>query len=236
MENKLIYLADDEIKIQQLIKMFLEKENYQVEVFSDGESLLKAFNKKIPDMIILDIMMPLIDGLTVCSEIRKISSIPIIIISAKDSESDKIAGLMLGSDDYLTKPFSPVELILRIKSIFRRMEFDKSGNSDKSILKATDIIIDKERRCAYCNNKDLKLTPLEFSVLCYLIDNINKAVSREELLNKVWGFESEIDTRATDDTIKRIRKKLSNVNSTLKIETLWGYGFKISTDNNDGRS
>lgn len=228
MEQKLIYIADDEIKIQELIEMFLKKEGYDVKIFSDGRSLLKAFHEKAADMLILDIMMPGLDGLTVCSEIRKESNVPIIIISAKDSESDKIAGLMLGSDDYMTKPFSPVELVLRVKSIFRRMELEKVPKTNESIINVCDVTIYVEAKYATCNGQDLKLTPMEFNLFLYLSNNMNKGISRDELLNKVWGFDREVDTRATDDMIKRIRKKLVNVNSSLKIETLWGFGFMVS--------
>ena len=228
MDNKLIYIADDEIKIQQLIKLFLEKEGYIVESFSEGEALLKAFEEKEADMLLLDIMMPGLDGLTLITEIREHSNVPIIIISAKDGEADKIAGLMLGSDDYMTKPFSPVELVLRVKSIFKRMEFQKTSKTTNVEMKILDVTIHGERREATSNGRDLKLTPLEFSLLLYLAKNRSRGVSREELLNKVWGFDTEVDTRATDDMIKRIRKKLIAAGSALRIETLWGYGFKLS--------
>lgn len=226
--KKLIYVADDEENIQNLIAMFLKKEGYEVENFCDGVELLEKFVKKPSDMLIIDIMMPKLDGLSLCSEIRKISNVPIIIISAKDSESDKIAGLMLGSDDYLTKPFSPVELVLRVKSIFRRMEFENVKNTVQVVISLSDLVIYTEGRYAICNGEDLKLTPMEFSLISYLSKSVNKGVSRDELLNKVWGFESDVDTRATDDMVKRLRKKLAAVNSKLKIETLWGFGFMIS--------
>jgi DNA-binding response OmpR family regulator len=228
MEDKLIYIADDEINIQELIRMFLQKEGYAVETFSDGQMLLDAFIEKPAHMLILDIMMPKLDGLSLCSEIRKTSNVPIIFVSAKDSEGDKIAGLMLGSDDYLTKPFSPVELVLRVKGIFKRMEFDRTPLSTPEAIKLSDInIYPKKRYAEYCG-QDLALTPMEFNLLLYLASNKNKGVSRDELLNKVWGFDSEVDTRATDDMIKRIRKKLLNAGSNLRIETLWGFGFMIS--------
>jgi DNA-binding response OmpR family regulator len=228
MENKLIYIADDEVKIQELIKMFLKKEGYNVEMFSDGETLLKAFREKEADMLLLDIMMPNMDGLAVCTEIRKSSNVPIIIISAKDGEADKIAGLMLGSDDYMTKPFSPVELVLRVKSIFKRIESYKKPLLNEEDILIGDLTIHSAGRYASFNGRDLKFTPMEFSLLQYLSKNKDKGVSREELLNKVWGFDSEVDTRATDDMIKRIRKKLLNAGSNLMIETLWGFGFMIS--------
>ena len=214
--------------------MFLQKEGYAVETFSDGQMLLDTFNAKRADMLILDIMMPKLDGLSLCAELRKTSSVPIIFVSAKDSEGDKIAGLMLGSDDYLTKPFSPVELVLRVKGIFKRMDFDKSHVINAENIKISDIIIYPKKRYAACKETDLMLTPMEFNLLLYLTNNQNKGVSRDELLNKVWGFDSEVDTRATDDMIKRIRKKLLNCGSSLKIETLWGFGFMISVKEWEG--
>ena len=228
MGQKLIYIADDEIKIQELIKMFLIKEGYEVETFLNGESLLKRFNERPADMLLLDIMMPGLDGLSVCTQIRKESNVPIIIISAKDGEADKIAGLMLGSDDYMTKPFSPVELVLRIKSIFKRMEFEKTADSNSALINIFDVTIYTEGRYVVCNGQDLQLTPMEFNLFLYLVKHVDKAVSREELLNKVWGFDSEVDTRDTDDMIKRIRRKLIKADAILRIETLWGYGFMIS--------
>lgn len=228
MAKKIIYIADDEIKIQELIKMFLVKEGYEVESFSDGETLLSRFKERAADMLLLDVMMSGLDGFSVCTQIRKSSNVPIIIISAKDGESDKIAGLMLGSDDYMTKPFSPVELVLRVKSIFKRMEFEKLSKDNIAEITILDVTVYPEGRYAACNGKDLKFTPMEFNLFLYLVKNVNKAVSREELLNKVWGFDSEVDTRATDDMIKRIRRKLTSGGSSVTIETLWGFGFMIS--------
>lgn len=228
MDKKLIYIADDEINICNIIKSFLLKEGFKVEIFNDGNSIFEAFNARPADMLIIDIMMPDLDGFSICSEIRKESNVPIIIISAKDGEADKIAGLMLGSDDYMTKPFSPVELVLRVKGIFKRMDMCGINRDDNKIIDIADILIYEEGRYVTFNNKDLKITPMEFNLLLYLVKNKNKSVSREELLNKVWGFESEVDTRATDDTVKRIRKKLITAGSKLKIETLWGFGFIIS--------
>ena len=227
MDKKLIYIADDEVNICNIIKSFLIKEGYDVETFNDGCSILEAFNSKPADLLVIDIMMPEIDGFSLCSSIRQSSNVPIIIVSAKDTETDKIAGLTLGSDDYLTKPFSPMELIARIKSIFRRMELDKAHVHSNQLIKICDIIINSGTKLAEFDGKNIGLTGMEFSLLRYLVDNKNKAVSRSELLDKVWGFENEVETRATDDMIKRIRKKLSDAGSVLKIETVWGFGFKI---------
>ncbi|OPJ57537.1 response regulator transcription factor [Clostridium oryzae] len=226
MDKKLIYIADDEINICNIIKSFLFKEGFEVETFNNGALLLDAFNMRQPDMLILDIMMPVLDGYSICESIRKKSPIPIIIVSAKDTEPDKVAGLTLGADDYLTKPFSPMELIARIKSIFRRIEFDKT-HIQGNIINIADVTINLNKKQVLVNNKNIGLTNMEFSLLYYLINNKNRAISRSELLVKVWGFESEVETRATDDMIKRIRKKLTGAGSLLKVDTVWGFGFTI---------
>jgi DNA-binding response OmpR family regulator len=227
MDKKLIYIADDEINILIIIKSFLIKEGYKVETFNNGKAILEAFQVKPADMLIIDIMMPGMDGYSLCSQIRQTSSVPIIIVSAKDTEPDKIAGLTLGCDDYLTKPFSPMELIARIKSIFRRIELDKAQTGIIEILKVSDVTINYNSKIAEIDGQDIGLTGMEFSLLYYLANNKNRAVSRGELLDKVWGFENEVETRATDDMIKRIRKKLADSGSSLKIDTVWGFGFRL---------
>lgn len=227
MDKKLIYIADDEVNICNIIKSFLVKEGYEVETFNDGRSILEAFNTRQADMLIIDIMMPEIDGFSLCSQIRQKSSVPIIIVSAKDTDPDKVAGLTLGSDDYLTKPFSPMELIARIKSIFRRIDLDKSRNGSGQATEIADVSINPDTKQAAVNGINIGLTGMEFTLLDYLVKNKDRAVSRNELLDKVWGFENEVETRATDDMIKRIRKKLSDAGSSLKIETVWGFGFRI---------
>lgn len=227
MEKKLIYIADDEVNICNIIKSFLIKEGFEVEIFNDGRSILDAFNTKPADMLVIDIMMPEIDGYSLCSLIRQKSSVPIIIVSAKDTEPDKIAGLTLGSDDYLTKPFSPMELIARVKSIFRRIELDRAHKGNAQTIKISDVTINPDTKQAESGGKDIGLTGMEFSLLHYLAINSTRAVSRTELLDKIWGFENEVETRATDDMIKRIRKKLSDAGSVLKIGTVWGFGFRI---------
>ena len=228
MNQQLIYIADDEVNICNIIKSFLIKEGYAVQTYFNGRTLLDAFKKRPADLLILDIMMPEMDGFTLCSAIREISNIPIIFVSAKDNETDRIVGLNLGSDDYMTKPFSPMELIARVKSIFRRIEMDRKAMQNSSPVQIGDVILYPERRCAECSGRSLNLTVMEFNLMLYLGVNKNRAISREELLNKVWGFENEAGTRATDDMIKRIRGKLSDAESDLKIETIWGFGFSIS--------
>lgn len=227
MHKHLIYIADDEKNICNIMQSFLVKEDFEVETFYDGQSIIDTFNVKPADMVIVDIMMPGADGYSVCLAIRQKSNVPIIIVSAKDSDPDKIAGLTLGSDDYLTKPFSPMELVARVKSLFRRIELDKTGVPLGAVIRLADITIDVQRKQVKSGETDLNLTAMEFSLLYFLAQNRNRPVSRGELLDRVWGFDNAVETRATDDTVKRIRKKLSNANSALRIETVWGFGFKL---------
>jgi two-component system, OmpR family, response regulator len=226
MAGKTIYIADDERNIRELIKTFLEREGFEVTAFADGLSLLKAFESQTANMLILDVMMTGMDGYTLCAAIRAKSNVPIMIVSAKDGETDRIAGLMLGSDDYIVKPFSPVELVLRVKAIFRRMEQD--AGKPAGLLGYGDLVLQPESKRAECKGADLSLTVMETEFLAYMVKNCDRAVSRDELLNRVWGFESEADTRATDDMVKRVRKKLSAAKSNVSIETVWGFGFKLA--------
>jgi DNA-binding response OmpR family regulator len=225
--NKLIYVADDEPNIRNLVRAFLEKEGYQVQVFATGDLLFDAFNQKACDLAILDIMMPGNNGLIICAKLRAVSDVPIIMLTAKDTEEDYITGLELGSDDYFTKPFSPMKLTMRVKSILRRVEMhtQKSGASEEIIFE--DITILPDKLTAYCNGEAMNLTKTEFSLLSYMLENKDKAVSRNELLNTIWGYDIIVESRATDDTVKRLRKKLSMANSKVSIETVWGFGFKV---------
>lgn len=226
--KKIIYLADYDKNICNLIESVLEKDGYVVKSFNEGSSLLDEFYLKPADLVILDMMLPGINGLTTCAILRKLSPVPIIMISKVTNEIDKITALNLGCDDYITKPFSALELISRINALFRRIELDQATYTLRTTLKFEDLVIDEKKRTATINNKNIKFTPTELSLMIYLIKHSNRAVSREELLRKVWKFNSDtIDTRATDDTVKRLRKKLLSYDSNVTIQTLRGYGFCI---------
>lgn len=222
--SKLIYIADDDKNIRDLIAGFLKNDGYEAETFENGDALLKAFSARPADMLILDIMMPGTDGLTLCTKIRVENNVPIIIVSARDSEVDRITGITIGSDDYLIKPFSPVELVARVHAIFRRMQINTQQVND-NLLKFGDINVNQNERTAAVNGVKLELTPTEYLLIVYLMQNSGRAVPREELLKNVWRFENEVDTRATDDVIKRLRKKLKD--SAVRITSVWGYGFKL---------
>jgi DNA-binding response OmpR family regulator len=229
--QKLIYVCDDEENIRELIKPYLIREGYQVEVFKDGESLLDALNRKEPDMIVLDIMLPGISGLDICRELRKTSEVPIILISARDETFDKVLGLELGSDDYIAKPFSPRELVARIKTIFRRIKepsVSLSSQVQPGNLEIADILIDTKGRVVYKGNKSLDFTMKEYDLLYFLASNKNMVFNREQIISAVWGNDFFGDCRSVDDLVKRVRKKLAKAGSILEITTVWGYGYKIS--------
>lgn len=222
---KHIFVVDDERNIRDLIKKYLQKEGYKVTLFEDGVNLLEEINRLKPDLIVLDIMMPGIDGLELCKAIRKNNDIPIIFVSAKDEEVDRIIGLELGADDYLSKPFSPRELVVRIKNIFRRI--DKNPDDKEKILEIRDIKIYTNRRYVERNGKELKLTTKEYDLFQFLAKNKNMPFTREQLIDKIWGYDYIGDTRMIDDLVKRIRKKLKGINSKLEITTVWGYGYRM---------
>ena len=228
--DKVIYIADDDDNIRNLLKSFLEREGYIIYGFPTGDDLLKKFITNPCDLIILDVMMPGRDGFFILTEIRKISNVPIIMLTARDSDADYIEGLNLGSDDYFTKPFSPIKLVTKVKSIFARLEAVNSINVDASDSELTfaDIVINRKTKSATLKGKELSLTPNEYTLLTYLMINSDRAVPRVELLDKIWGYETEIETRVADDTVKRLRKKIAD--SDAKISTVWGYGFRLTTN------
>ena len=225
--QKLIYIADDDSNIRELEKAFLQRSGFEAQTFENGDALYEAFKNEQADLVILDIMMPGTDGLTLCAKLREESSVPIIIVSAKGSDIERVTGITIGCDDYLAKPFSPIELVVRVQAIFRRMEM-MQPKSDENIIVCGDLKIDKARRDVRKNNEIVDLTTNEFNVLTYLAENKERAVSRDELLENLWDLSNDsIDTRATDDTMKRLRKKLLDCGSSVIIETVRGFGFRI---------
>ena len=226
-EKERIYIADDDDNIRQVVRTFLVSDGYEVEDFPTGDLLLERFRQEGCDLAILDVMMPGSDGFTVCTELRKISTVPIIMLTARDSENDFAMGLGLGSDDYVTKPFSAMALLMRVRAILRRVDFENRKHSAPAQQKLSvgRLVLDEDRRHILGDGKPLALTPTEYEVLKYLMLHVGQAVSREDLLTAVWGFESVVETRATDDTVRRLRQKLGGLGVT--IAAVWGYGFRL---------
>lgn len=230
--GKKIYIADDDYNIREAIKTFLENDGYIVNAFENGDLLLENFKESACDLVILDVMMPGSNGFTICSEIRKQSTVPIIMLTARDSDLDYATGLSLGSDDYFTKPFSAISLVMRVKAIFRRIEYEKQNaglTEDRESLSFGDVIIDAKSKKVTSGKEEVTLTPNEYDLLKYLIERSDSAVSRDELLESIWGYNTEIETRATDDTVRRLRKKLEK--SNVVIEAVWGFGFRLKLRN-----
>ncbi len=218
-----IYLADDDLDIQRLLEIFLKNEGYDVNTFNTGDDLYDAFMAEKPDLVILDIMMPGSSGLTICQKLREISDVPIILLTAKDSDADYVAGISLGSDDYLVKPFNPTILGMRCKALLRRVNMSKDKKDDS--FKCGDLNYSKKEHSIYVNNTELSLTKTEFQCLKYMMEHFEEAVSRESLLENVWGYDNVVETRVTDETIRKIRKKLKELNSQTIIKNKWGYGY-----------
>ena len=228
--QKSVYVADDDGNIRQIIRTFLESDGYAVEDFPTGDLLLARFLEKPCDLVILDVMMPGSSGFDICTELRKSSAVPIIMLTARDSENDYVMGLGLGSDDYITKPFSAMSLLMRIRAIFRRIEFESKKNAPepKAETAVGALTLDEPGRHILRDGVPMPLSPTEYEVLKYLMLRAGKAVSREELLNQVWGFGSAVETRATDDTVRRLRQKIDGSHAT--IEAVWGYGFRLKAE------
>jgi len=227
--KRTVYIADDEVNIRNLIQLFLTNGGYEVRAFSNGDDLLREFLIAPCDLVILDVMMPGTDGLSLCNQIRQKSQAFIIIVSARDSELDRIAGITLGSDDYLTKPFSPMELVARVNALFRRLELSYSSNTPE-LIHFCNFVINTSSRLAEVDSHPFDLTPMEYELMLYLMKNSSRAVSRDELLKNVWKFDFDADTRATDDVIKRLRRKLDVSGAKLRIESVWGFGFRLAGD------
>ena len=222
-----IYLADDEKSIRELLHSFLASDGYTVRSFESGDALLEAFRQEPAELVILDIMMPGTDGLTVCRELRSVSDIPIILLTAKDSELDYVMGISQGSDDYLTKPFRPTILLMKVKALLRRVEMDRGKTTAEDELHYVDIRYSATENAVFCGSTIVALTQTELRLLSYMMKQPEKAYPREELLSAVWGFDSEVETRVTDETLRRIRKKLLQAGSTVSISTIWGFGYKL---------
>lgn len=222
---KQIFVVDDDANIAEIIKKYLEREGYGVKVFHDPQNVLTVMESEgSPDMFILDIMMPGMDGLELCRAIRRRGNVPIIFVSARSGEMDRVIGLELGGDDYLTKPFSPLELVARVRTVFRRT--DASQNEEE--LRVGDLVVYPARREAVGNGQTLELTAKEFELLHFLAGHPGQALSRDQILDRVWGMDYVGDTRAVDDVVKRLRRKMKERGTRIRVSTVWGYGYKIN--------
>ena len=223
--KQVIMIVDDDENIAQLVRLYLEKEGFEVVSFLRGDSGISAFKSNPPALVLLDIMLPGMDGWQVCRAIRQISGIPIIMLSAKDETFDKVLGLELGADDYVTKPFDPKELIARVKAVLRRGQTDQQDNETLSF---PGLTISLTRYDVLYQGKQIEMPPKEIELLYFLAAHANTVFTREQLLEKVWGFDYFGDSRTVDVHVKRIREKLTGSEELgWGIRTVWSVGYKF---------
>lgn len=222
-----VMVVDDDNNICEYLRLYLEKEGFGVEIYHDGKTAVENFSKFDPAIILLDVMMPNMDGWQVCREIRKQSQVPIIMITAKGETFDKVLGLELGADDYVVKPFEAKEVIARIKAVLRR-----SGYNDAETVKKVEydkLTVNLTNYEMTVNGKAVDTPPKELELIYHLASNPNKVYTRDQLLDEVWGFDYYGDSRTVDVHVKRLREKLEGVSDKWELKTVWGVGYKFET-------
>lgn len=221
-------IVDDNKQITTVLESYAENEGYQCEIAKDGEEAIALFHQFQPDILLLDVMMPKKDGFEVCQEIRQQSNVPIIMITAKSEDYDKIMGLDMGADDYIVKPFSPAEIMARVRAILRRVDVYETSNKH---LICADLMVDMEQYEVAIKGIPVSLTKKEIELLWLLSTNKNKTFSRENLLDSLWGMDYYGDSRTVDSHIKRLRAKIEAVGQTKwSIQTIWGVGYKFEDE------
>ncbi|MFD1039492.1 response regulator transcription factor [Virgibacillus byunsanensis] len=234
-KNIRVLVADDEDRIRRLIKMYLEREDFVIEEAENGTQALDLALNNEYDVILLDIMMPEMDGIEVCQELRKEKQTPVIMLTAKGEEANRVQGFEVGTDDYIVKPFSPREVVLRVKAVLRRMSFSHFNEGDtppKDIVVFPHLTIDHDAHRVTADGHEVSLTPKEYELLCFIAKSPDKVFNREVLLKEVWQYEFFGDLRTVDTHVKRLREKLNNVSkeASKMIVTVWGVGYKFEVD------
>lgn len=225
MTNNKVLIVDDDEHIAELIKIYFEKDGFTTVTANNGKKAVELFKSEAPAIVILDVMMPEMDGWQVCREIRRVSNIPIIMLTAKGETFDKVLGLELGADDYMVKPFEPKELIARVKAVLRRSD-TKETSAEKEIV-FPNLTINLSNYELKINGNIVEVPPKELELLYFLASNPNRVFTREQLLEEVWGFDYFGDSRTVDVHIKRLREKLEGVESNWQLKTVWGVGYKF---------
>lgn len=228
MPNEKILVVDDDTNICELLRLYLEKEGYVVKIVNDGVSAINAFKQENPDLTLLDIMIPKLDGWQVCREIRKFSDKPIIMLTAKGETFDKVLGLELGADDYVTKPFDTKEVVARMKAVLRRTA-PASDTSDVKEVNYDKLSINLTNYEMKVNGVSVDTPPKELELIYHLASNPNRVFTRDQLLDEVWGFDYYGDSRTVDVHIKRLREKLEGVSDKWELKTVWSVGYKFET-------
>ena len=226
MDNQKILVVDDDLNICELLRVYLNKDGFDTAIASNGEEALDLVLKYKPDLILLDIMMPRLDGWQVCREVRKTSEVPIIMLTAKGEVFDKILGLELGADDYISKPFDTKEVLARIKAVLRRSNEKSKKNAIKEV-RFDKLVINLTNYELIVDGKQIDTPPKELELIFHLASNPNRVYTRDQLLDEVWGFDYYCDSRTVDVHVKRLREKLENVSEKWSLKTVWGVGYKF---------
>lgn len=229
MEGKKILLIEDEVKLARFVELELKYEGYQVTVIHDGREGLETFLNEKFDMILLDLMLPGLSGIEICRRIRKVSDVPIIMLTAKDEVMDKVAGLDSGADDYLTKPFAIEELLARMRVAFKHCS-NQQNDTKKKLLQVNHLCIDIEKRMVTVNDIEVELTKKEFELLLYLVQNKNIVLTREQILNQVWGYSYIGETNVVDVYIRYLRSKIDETFDEKFIHTIRGVGYYVKEE------
>ncbi len=227
MSMEKILVADDDRNIAELLRLYLEKEGYSVVLACDGVDAMEKFAAENPDLILLDIMMPRLDGWQVCREVRQRSNCPIIMLTAKGETFDKVLGLELGADDYVVKPFDPKEIVARIKAVLRRNGGKPVAENNVKEVSYDKLTVNMTKYELKVDDKVVDTPPKELELLYHLASNPNRVYTRDQLLNEVWGFEYYGDSRTVDVHVKRLREKLEGVSDKWMLKTVWGVGYKF---------
>lgn len=220
-----VLIVDDDTNICELLRLYLEKEGFEAVVANDGEAAIAAEAQHNPDIMLLDIMLPKLDGWQVCREIRKTSAVPIIMITAKGETFDKVLGLELGADDYVVKPFDAKEVVARVKAVLRR--YVNEDSSEVKEVKFDKLVINLTNYELIVDGKQVDTPPKELELIYHLASNPNRVYTRDQLLDEVWGFDYYGDSRTVDVHVKRLREKLENVSDAWTLKTVWGVGYKF---------
>lgn len=225
MPNEKILIVDDDPNICELLRLYLAKEGYSTLIAHDGETAVDMYEKKKPDLVLLDVMMPRMDGWEVCRRIRSMGTTPVIMLTAKGETFDKVLGLELGADDYVVKPFDTKEVVARIKAVLRRCTTAENGPD--GVLRFENLVLDMGSYTLKVHDKVIEAPPKELELLAFLAKNPNRVFTRNQLLDEVWGFEYYGDSRTIDVHIKRLREKLENASEKWGLTTVWGVGYKF---------
>ena len=235
LKDKKALIVDDDPNICELLRLYFTKEGFRVRTVQNGVDAIPAFEEYEPDVVILDLMLPGKDGYDICREIRQVSAVPIIMLTARGETLDKVVGLELGADDYLAKPFEPSELMARVKAVMRRTDHEAMVDEETQRVEYPGLVVDKSSYVCEINGQEVDMPPKELELFFFLASSPNRVFTREQLLGSVWGYDFYGESRTVDVHVKRLREKINAAggNDAWDIKTVWGVGYKFATEDTE---